>query len=92
MLTFLPEPKGDIQITKDALYGLFLDFSGVKEEAFNKSELGLEINHAIAEGRLPFVADDRSRTARFYRGMDKHTLRIAMDSYEQRQKAHASAS
>lgn len=92
MLTFLPEPKGDIQITKDALYGIFREFSGVKEEVLDKCELGLEINRAIDHGRLPFVKDDRSRSGRFYRGMDKHTVRIAMNIYEQRQKVHASAS
>jgi len=92
MLTYLPEPKGDIQITKDALFGEFLTFSGVKEEAFEKCELGIEINHAIAQGRLPFLEDARTSSERFYRGMDKHTLRIAMDTYEQRQKAHAPAS
>lgn len=47
MLTFLPEPRGEIAITKDVLYGISLEFFGVKPAVFLKYELGMEINRAI---------------------------------------------
>jgi hypothetical protein len=92
IMTHLPEPKGDIQITKDTLYRGFLEFSGVKPETFQKCELGLEINRAIAQGRLPFVEDHRSHTGRFYRGLDQNTLRMAMDTSELLNKAYRASS
>jgi hypothetical protein len=86
MLTYLPATGGDLRITKDALYGTFLEFSGVKKESFEKCELGVEINRAIAQGRLPFLRDVRSNSERSYLGMDQRTLRIAIDTYEQQQR------
>ncbi len=90
-MTHLPQPKGDLWITADALYGVFLEFTGVKPGAFQKCELGLEITRAVHQGRLPFVKADRIHAGRIYRGLDPNTLRLAMDTYEQRQKAHGAS-
>ena len=93
MLTFLPEPTQPIWITADALYRVFLEFSGVKPGAFIKSELGLELALAISRGQLPFVLADRTHAlGRIYRGLDQNTLRVAMDASEQRYKAFQDAS
>jgi len=88
ILTHLPEPKDRIWITADTLYRTFIEFSGVKPEAFIKGELGLELARAIAHGRLPFVyAHQTFAAGRIYCGLDLHTLRHAMDTYEQQQRA-----
>lgn len=86
MLTYLPQPKGDLTISKDALYRMFLEFTGVRPEVFRKCELGKETNRAIAIGKLPFVKDDRTAKARFYVGMDQTTVKVAMDTYTQLRK------
>ncbi len=90
-MTHLPEPKGEIWITADALYGVFLEFTGVDPDAFEKCEFGLEVACAVDQGRLPFVKADRIHAGRIYRGLDPNTLGLAVDTYEQHQKAHGAS-
>ena len=92
VLTHLPEPLSPIWIKAGALYGAFIEFSGVKPESYSKSELGVDVAMAIEQGRLPFVERGRTNAeGRIYLGLDLNTLRIAIDRYEQGQKAHTAA-
>ncbi|WP_316410701.1 bifunctional DNA primase/polymerase [Mesoterricola sediminis] len=92
VLTYLPEPHGVITIASEPLHSLFLEFSGVQADAYHKSELGMELNIAMAEGRLPFVKQERTSRSRFYVGMDERTIRYAIGVFEQRRKGVALAS
>jgi hypothetical protein len=86
MLTYLPEPKGNIWIGAEALYRLFIEFTGVKPAAFQKCELGNEMAIAIKQGRLPFMKPVRTKKARGYFGLNVNTLEIAIDRFEATQK------
>jgi hypothetical protein len=90
MLTYLPRSLKPIWIKPDALYRVFIEFSGVNPAAFDRSEFGLEVSRAIEQGRLPFIERRRTNAeGRIYLGLNHDTLRIAIDVYEQRQKVFA---
>jgi len=93
VLTHLPEPSASLWMTPETLYRVFIEFSGLNPKVFHKAELGLEITHAMGQGRLPFVTRARTNSVgRIYIGMDMNTLRVAIDRYEQWNKTFKAAS
>jgi hypothetical protein len=93
LLTFLPQPVGDIWITPESLYRAFLEYFDVDSKNYDKKELGCELSKAMDAGRLPFVLRDRINSAgRIYRGVDANTLKVAIAAYEAHWKPYLTAS
>lgn len=92
-LSFLPEPKEAVWVTPTDVFDLFIEVFGVDRYTYGISELGLEITHAINQGKLPFVYRDRTNAkGRIYRGMNLSMIGFAMGAHEQRQRSFGLAS
>lgn len=90
LLTFLPEPIGEITMRVGDLYRFFIEYFKVDATHFGDKEFGSYMGKVIEEGRIPFVVRDRNnRDGRIYRGMDLNMLQYAVRMYEQHQKSFA---
>lgn len=91
-LTYLPEPAPGTFMKRSTLYGAFIEFAGVESEFFNNKEFGTHIGRAIENGQVPFVQRHATnRDGKIYLGIDEHTLKHALDTYEQRQRDYSAS-
>jgi len=92
VLTFLPQPSGEIFMKRGDLYRAFVEWCAVDPKFFCDKEFGTHMGKAINAGRVPFVFLDRTnRDGRIYRGINLHALNHAIHQFEQRQRTFAGA-
>lgn len=79
-----PHPQR-LLVPAAVLYQSFLEFSGVSQETYAASELGLAITRAKERGLLRHIEPDRHYVfGRIYRGINEATLGFAIEAYRQR--------